>query len=123
MKFCWTTINVQDLEESIAFYMNIVGLTVQRRINPRPGTEIAFLSAEAGETEVELICSEQNGIPRHGRDISLGFIVDSLDLKREELSKRGITDIEGPFSPNPTISFLYITDPDGVRIQFVENSR
>ncbi len=123
MKFCWTTINVHVMEESIAFYTNIVGLTVQRRMNPRPGTEIAFLSSEAGETEVELICSEQNSEPQHGRDISLGFIVDSLDLKREELSKRCITDIEGPFSPNPMISFLYITDPDGVRIQFVENSR
>jgi lactoylglutathione lyase len=121
MKYCWTTIHVRNMEESIAFYQDIVGLTLQRRMEPMPGMEIAFLSFEQGETEVELICSEHNRTPHHSRDISLGFTVNSLEHTREELAAGTSFAIEGPFSPNPRIAFFYITDPNGVRIQFVEN--
>ncbi len=31
MKFCWATINVKNMEESLNFYQEIVGLTVDRR--------------------------------------------------------------------------------------------
>ncbi|MDD5601014.1 MAG: VOC family protein, partial [Actinomycetota bacterium] len=31
MKFCWTTIMVNDLEESLKFYQEIIGLPVNRR--------------------------------------------------------------------------------------------
>lgn len=123
MKFCWTTINVKNMEESLSFYQEVAGLALNRRLNPIPGTEIAFLSSGEGETEVELIRNAKNNEPRFGRDISLGFFVDSLDAKIKELDKRGITEIEGPFSPNPMIRFLFITDPNGVRIQFVENTQ
>ena len=39
MKFCWTTIDVRDLEESLNFYENIVGLKVDNRIDINITTE------------------------------------------------------------------------------------
>ena len=53
MSFCWATITVNDLEESLSFYQDIVGLTVDRRFQAGPGMEIVFLGD--GETKVELI--------------------------------------------------------------------
>ena len=119
MKFCWVTINVKDLEESLSFYTDIVGLTVNRRMTPMPGTEIAFLGS--GETEVELIRNEQNANPSHGRDVSLGFEVASLDERIRMLKEKGVSEIQGPFQPGPRAKFIYITDPNGVSIQFVQN--
>ena len=42
MKFLWTTIYVKNLDESIAFYANLVGLQVVKRFPAGPGMEIAF---------------------------------------------------------------------------------
>ena len=45
MKFCWVTVHVRDMEESLKFYQDIVGLKINRRMKPAAGTEIVFLGA------------------------------------------------------------------------------
>jgi lactoylglutathione lyase len=118
MKYCWTTINVTDMLKSLAFYEGLLGLKPTRRVQPVPGRDIAFLGE--GETQVELICDKSNTSPGFGKDISMGFIVESLESFGEVLRKHGIPVHSGPFQPNPSIRFLYILDPDGVKIQLVE---
>lgn len=117
MKFCWCTITVNNLDESQKFYQEIVGLKLNKRYTARPGTEIAFLGE--GDTQVELITYGEGPV-RMSEDISLGFIVDSVDQKIAFLKENGITILSGPFKPNPNIQFFYIKDPNGVKIQFVE---
>ena len=121
MGFSWVTINVKNLEESLSFYEDVVGLKVNRRMSPMPGTEIAFLGDGNSSTEVELIRNEKNNDPGFGRDISIGFTVESIENTIEILNDRGINHIEGPFQPGPFIKFIFITDPDGLRVQFIEN--
>ena len=36
MKFCWVTITVKNMEESLRFYQEIVGLTIDRRFQAGP---------------------------------------------------------------------------------------
>ncbi len=119
MKFIWTTINVKDLEQSLAFYTEVIGLEVNRRFTPMEGNEIAFLGKE--ETQVELIANTKNPDPVYGRDISLGFEVESLEETMAMLEAKGIAIAAGPFQPAPYIRFLYVVDPNGLRVQLVEN--
>jgi lactoylglutathione lyase len=119
MSFCWVTINVKDMQASLSFYRDIVGLPVKRKMKPMPGTEILFLGS--GDTEVELIKDDKNTNPRYGEDISLGFTVDSVDKKIDFLKSKNIKIHAGPFQPNPQIKFFYVLDPNGLQIQFVEN--
>ncbi|MEC9490148.1 MAG: VOC family protein [Halanaerobiales bacterium] len=121
MGFLWTTIKVKDLEDSIAFYTKIVGLEVQRRFEAGPGREIAFLSEAEGRTAVELIDDQDQSQIDLGRDISLGFEIDSVAQKMNFLEEQGIKVESGPVSPNPNIEFFYVLDPNGLKIQFVEN--
>lgn len=121
MSYLWTTIKVKDLEESIDFYENIVGLEVQRRFEAGPDREIAFLAAVKGDTEIELINDQDKEEVNIGSDISLGFAVDSVEEKLKFLKEKAIEIHSGPISPNPQIEFFYVLDPDGVKIQFVEN--
>ncbi len=119
MKFVHTTIMVKNLEESIKFYMDIVGLPVVRRFPAGPEMEIAFLGE--GDTLVELIQNDNLQNINLGTDISLGFSVESLDKTIEFVKEKGIQIHSGPFQPNPTTRFFYVLDPNGLRIQFIEH--
>jgi lactoylglutathione lyase len=119
MKFCWCTIMVNNMETSLKFYQNITGLVVNRRFTAGPGMEIAFLGD--GETKVELICNEKNEGVCIGHDISLGFEVNSLEEMMELVKEKGINIHSGPFQPNPHLKFFYLLDPNGLKVQFVEN--
>lgn len=121
MKFCWTTLKVKDIEESIAFYQELVGLKINRRFQIDPGVEIVFLGN--GETEIELIYDQNNQSIHYSDDISLGFEVESLDFMMTLIKDKGIEIHSGPISPNPFISFFYVLDPNGLKIQFVENKK
>jgi lactoylglutathione lyase len=120
MKFCWVTINVQDMEKSLEFYTEIVGLSVDRMMKPSPTMQIAFLGS--GETKVELIYDPKPEARSYGKDISIGFEVESMERIMETLGKKKMA-ISGPYQPNPMVRFIYVQDPDGVKIQFVETIR
>ena len=117
MNFCWCTISAADFEKSLQFYTEIIGLPVTRRMAAGPGVEIAFLGE--GETKVEIIGGRKEPAEKEG--ISLGFEVASLDETMDFIKGKGIPVDGGPFQPNPHVRFFYVRDPDGVKIQFVEN--
>lgn len=119
MKFCWTTITVNNLEESLSFYQDIVGLTVKRKFKAGPEVEIAFLG-DGGDTEIELVHNAGKDKVNCGPDISLGFKVNSLEEKMAFVRKKGLTIHSGPFQPNPNVRFFFLLDPNGLKIQFVE---
>ena len=119
MGFCWTTLNVENMDESINFYESIVGLNLERRAKFGPDMEIAFLGD--GETKVELIYDKSIAPLNIGSDVSLGFTTSSLENKLTFLKEKGISIHSGPFQPGPHIKFFFILDPNGLRIQFVEN--
>lgn len=101
MKFCWSTLFVNNMEESLKFYQEIIGLKEDRRFKAGPEMEIAFLGD--GETKVELIWDAKNQDVNLGKDISLGFQVDSLDDMMTFVKEKGIDIHSGPFQPNPHV--------------------
>jgi lactoylglutathione lyase len=118
VKFLQVTIFVGNLEESISFYENIVGLTVKRRLPAAPDQEIAFLGE--GETEIELIYNKKKEEISVGQDISLGFETASVDELIVQLREKGVPLISDIIQPNPQVKFFFVTDPNGVKIQFEE---
>lgn len=120
MGFLWCTIRVKNMEESLKFYREVVGLTLNNRFPAGPGMEIAFLGQ--GETQVELIYDPAQQGTGEFNGISLGFAVDSLEAKMEFIKEKGLAVESGPFQPGPQIKFFFVQDPNGLRIQFVEQS-
>jgi lactoylglutathione lyase len=107
------------MDESLKFYQEIVGLTLNTRFQAGQGMEIAFLGD--GETKIELICNVLNTSVNVGQDISWGFEVNSLDKMLALVKEKGIDVQSGPFQPNPHTRFFFVTDPNGMKVQFVEN--
>lgn len=121
MKFCWTTLHVKDLEVSLKFYTEIVGLKVNRRFKPNEMMELAFLGE--APTELELIHGpEAPGVQTS--DISIGFMIEgTLEEVMETLKANGYTEISEIHAPNPVMRFFYVKDPDGFSVQFIEDMR
>ncbi|MDD2412026.1 MAG: VOC family protein [Bacteroidales bacterium] len=118
MKYLWTTLHVKNMEESLKFYREIIGLKLNSISKISPEFELAFLGS--GDTQVELIFDKSKEIKYENTDISMGFQAESLDLLIEQLKQKGISVFAGPIQPNPNVRFFYILDPNGIKIQFVE---
>lgn len=118
MKLAHVTITVKSMEESLDFYENTVGLPITHRFQEGPEQEIVFLGE--GETLVELIYNSNNQEPHIGQDISIGFGVANLDKTMESIKERKIDLHSGPFQPNEATRFFFVLDPNGVKVQFIE---
>lgn len=119
MKFLWTTINVTNLDDTIAFYTEMIGLTVVNRFSPAPGVDIVFMSdGTENETLVEFI--QNDHIPASNRGtVSIGFAVDSAETQYALLKEKGIT-MKGEIIAIPGLKFFFIEDLNGLTVQFVE---
>lgn len=115
MHFLWTTFHINDMEASLAFFQEIVGLPLNRRIESS-GKDIAFLGS--GHTQVELIVDGDDQV--QSEVVSIGFKVDSLEETMALLKDKGIKIAAGPIEPNPSIAFIYVMDPNGIKVQFAE---
>ncbi len=81
--------------------------------------EIAFLGA--GGTEVELFYDSSQEPMGNPESISLGFKVNSVNEQIKLIEEKGLSVESGPFQPNPNVKFFFVRDPNGVKIQFVED--
>lgn len=118
MKFLWTTILVKDMEETLKFYQEVVGLKIDRRFKPGHGMEICFLGED--DTKLEVIHSDKIKNIDPGNAVTLGFSVDSLDEMIKFVNEKGIEVKTGPVQPNPQVRYFIIQDPNGVKVQFAE---
>lgn len=116
MKMKHVTINTACLEESVKFYQEITGLTVQTDLRNISGMPIVFLANGEDETCVELIENKEKAY--QGEGISIGFEVEDVDAKYEELKAAGF-ETSPMLSPNPNVKFFFIKDPNGVTIQMI----
>ena len=119
-KLNWITLRVRNLEASIHFYHNQLGLTVQRRFESR-GRQIAMLGlGGTSETSLELIEGSEQ-VLKQDAGISIGYEVMSLEETMEHLAEMQIPILRGPVEPNPRLRFIYIADPDGFEVQLAEH--
>ncbi len=120
MKFLWTTIYVKNLEESIKFYSELVGLKMLRRFPAGPGMEIAFMgNGTDNKTTVELLADSNNSAVKSSDFISIGFAVDSLDAMLDIVKSKNIA-VHGEPIETPGARFFTIKDPDGLTVQFFQ---
>lgn len=116
MKMLHVTIQTNKFEDEMNFYLQIVGLRIIRDMR-HMGRNMVFLANAEGETEVEII--EVPTAENAGSDyLSIGFLTDDVFAKHEELTAMGLKPTP-MISPNPQVHFFFVTDPAGLKVQFM----
>jgi len=114
MKYLWCTIMTSKMEESMAFYQEVIGLEIERQ-QEMGSKKLVFLTD--GNVNVELIYDPEYQPLEKIEGISIGFGVDDLDDAMALMQQKKVAIAEGPYAPNPHVTFFYVRDPNGVKVQ------
>ncbi len=79
-KLLHTRYRVNDLERTVKFYRDVLGLTEIRRHKSPRGSELVFLKAPGSAEEIEITCFPGSGPVQVQPDLThLAFEVDNLE--------------------------------------------
>ncbi len=120
-KLLHTRMRVSDMDQTIAFYTNILGLEVlERKTSPR-GSHLAFLKVPNSEELIELTSFPPSGPVTVQEDlVHLAFQVDNLDDTIASLNAQGVKITDGPTHSSSGNRFIFIDAPDGYEIELIE---
>jgi lactoylglutathione lyase len=120
-KLLHTRMRVSDMEQTIAFYTNVLGLEVlERKVSPR-GSHLAFLKVPNSEELIELTSFPPSGPVKVQEDlVHLAFQVESLDETMTSLNAMGVKVTDGPTQTSSGSRFIFIDAPDGYEVELIE---
>ncbi len=121
IKLLHTRMRVSDMEQTIAFYRDVLGLKViERKTSPR-GSHLAFLKVPNSDELIELTSFPPSGPVKVQEDlVHLAFQVESLDATIASLTAKGVKITDGPTQTSSGSRFLFIDAPDGYEIELIE---
>ena len=122
-KLLHTRYRVNDLERTVKFYREVLGLEEVRRHKSPRGSELAFLKAPQSEELIE-ICHYPGSDPVQVQpDLThLAFEVDSLEEFRAHLTKLGLQFSEEPHVKPDGSGFAFIDAPEGYEIELMQSA-
>jgi len=115
MKVKYATIIVGDMDESIKFYTEVVGLEIDSRHNPCPGLTITVLKGE-GDAMIELIKNAENETGL----FSVGMEVEDITTTVKELKSKGAKITQEPV-PITVGTLAFLEDPNGAKIALIQH--
>ncbi|MCH6556994.1 MAG: VOC family protein [Nitrospirae bacterium] len=120
-KLLHTRMRVSDMDQTITFYTDILGLEVlERKTSPR-GSHLAFLAVPNSEELIELCSFPASGPVTVQEDlVHLAFEVDNLDDTIRALNDKQIKITDGPTRTSSGSRFIFIDAPDGYEIELIE---
>ncbi len=124
MRYVHTCYRVLDLDRSIDFYKDKLGLELARKVPIGDDATNAFFSVPGDpEPRLELTLNHGQDEPYElGTGYShVAFAVEDLDALAEKLEKAGGVDFESkPHAMSSGTRLFFVKDPDGYRIEFIE---
>ena len=122
-KLLHTRYRVNDLEGTVKFYCEVLGLEeVKRHQSPR-GSELVFLKAPGSEELLEITCFPAGGSVQVQPDLThLAFEVDSLAEFEKHLARHGLKYSDGPTTSASGSAFAFIDAPEGYEIELIQKA-
>ena len=123
-KLLHTRYRVADLEKTVAFYKDVLGLNEIRRQTSGRGSQLVFLKALQSDEEIELCKFDESGPVMVGPDLThLAFEVDDLDKFAREAAAKGYPLSDGPHRTQGGSVIAFIDAPEGYEIELIQRGR
>jgi lactoylglutathione lyase len=128
MRILHTMIRTGDLERSIDFYTNVLGMKLLRRKEyPEGKFTLAFIGYGDESKQAKIELTYNWGVDHYDLGTGFGHIAIEVDDARancEQVKLKGgtVTREAGPMKHGTTV-IAFIRDPDGYQIELIEKKR
>ena len=125
MRFLHTMLRVGDLDRSIRFYTDVMGMTLLRRSeNPSQHYSLAFLGYGPNPEHAEIELTYNHGVSSYELGTAYGHIAIAVPdaaaaCDRIRAGGGNVTREAGPVKGGTTV-IAFITDPDGYKVELIE---
>lgn len=123
MRLLHTSITVRNMDESLKFYTDVLGLAFERRRPiPENHAEIAFVRDPLSDGRIELTCWEGKGAFEPGEQLDhLAFEVADLDAFLTRARALGVRVAREPYRlAGGSGRLAFVLDPNDVWIELIE---
>src|SRR5580704_8284430 len=120
-KLLHTRMRVNDLERTVKFYQEALGLSVARRHTSPRGAQLAFLATPNSDEEIE-ICQLANSpsVQVQPDLMHLAFEVENLAAFAADLAKKGYKLTDGPTQTSTGATIGFIDAPEGYEVELIQ---
>src|SRR5712671_1568747 len=120
-KLLHTRYRVTDLEKTVAFYKDVLGLKETRRHTSGRGSQLVFFRAPASDEEIEICKYDASGPVIVGPDLThLAFEVDDIDAFAKQTAAKGYPLSDGPHPNQDGGAIAFIDAPEGYEIELIQ---
>ncbi len=123
-KLLHTRYRVADLEKTVGFYRDVLGLEeVDRKVSPR-GSTLVFLKAPQSEELIEICQFPASGPVIVGPDLThLAFEVEDLEAFARHSAAKGYPLSDGPTQTSTGSVIAFVDAPEGYEIELIQRSK
>ena len=120
-KLLHTRMRVNDLEGTVKFYEEALGLKVGRRHTSPRGAQLAFIRTPNSDEEIELCHLPNSPTVQVQPDLMhLAFEVEDMAAFTARLAKKGYKLSDGPTRTGSGSIIAFIDAPEGYEVELIQ---
>lgn len=119
-----TRYRVADLDRTVHFYKDVLGLEETRRSTSPRGSTLVFFKAPGSEEEIEICHFPASGPVVVGPDLThLAFEVDDIEDFAKKAAAKGYPLSDGPTETGSGSVIAFIDAPEGYEVELIQRSK
>ena len=124
-KLLHTRMRVNDIERSVKFYEQALGLVATRRHTSPRGAHLVFLATPNSEEEIELCQMPAGAVPVQVQPdlMHLAFEVEDLAAFAAGLPAKGFALSDGPTQTGSGSAIAFIDAPEGYEVELIQRAQ
>lgn len=124
-KLLHTRMRVNDIERSVKFYTEALGLVASRRHTSPRGAQLVFLTTPNSEEEIELCQMPPGAEPVKVQSdlMHLAFEVDDLAAFAAAAQAKGYALSDGPTKTGSGSVIAFIDAPEGYEVELIQKAK